>query len=191
MQTFARVYQMQDLIEMLDRNKIAGSVVETGSWKGGTGAFMATFGRTTWLFDSFEGLPEMSEKDKELVEAKKLDYNKITGYISVDEKFAQDISKKLRCEPKIIKGWFKNSLPKYKSEIGSIALLRLDGDTYSSTKEALEILYENIVIGGFVVIDDYSDFEGCREAVYEFFINKKIYPELIQYPNGRIYFRKV
>jgi len=191
MQTIAGVYQMCDHLEELNRRGIEGAVVETGSWKGGLGAYMAGFGRATWLFDSFEGLPELTEKDKDIAEPKGLALNEKTGYIAVSEECAQRIARKLGTTPHIIKGWFSDTLPRYKGEIGSIALLRLDGDTYSSTMEALTIFYDNVVTGGIVVVDDYHDFGGCREALYNFFNERAIAPALEQYPFGRMYFRKV
>lgn len=164
--------------------------METGCWKGGLGAYMALFGRETWLFDSFEGLPELSEKDAEIADPKGLPLHEKTGYIAVAEQTARDIARKLGSTPHIIKGWFSDTLPKYKEKIGPIAILRLDGDTYSSTKEALEILYDSVVAGGIVVIDDYYDFSGCREALYDFFKERHIAPALEQYPFGRAYFKK-
>ena len=52
--------------------------------------------------------------------------------------------------------------------IGPIAVLRLDGDFYESTRFCLETLYDRVVPGGYVIIDDYGTFEGCRAAVHEF-----------------------
>lgn len=190
MQTIAGVYQMRDHIEELEKNAIKGAVVETGSWKGGLGAYMAGFGRETWLFDSFEGLPELTEKDIDIAQPKGLALNEKTGYIAVSEEYAKTIAHKLGTKPHIIKGWFSDTLPRHKEEIGPIALLRLDGDTYSSTMEALTILYDSVVKGGIVVVDDYYDFGGCREALYNFFNERGIAPALERYPFGRAYFKK-
>ncbi|MES2216180.1 MAG: TylF/MycF/NovP-related O-methyltransferase [Patescibacteria group bacterium] len=190
MQTIAGVYQMREHIRHIIREDIRGAIVETGSWKGGLGAYMAQFGRETWLFDSFEGLPPMTEKDAEITGPKGLATYVQTGYIAVPEKMAREIAAKLGVKPHIIKGWFNESLPKYKNEIGPIAVLRLDGDTYDSTIDALNILYESVVKNGIVVIDDYYDFRGCREAIYDFFTQNKIAPAIHRYPFGRAYFVK-
>ncbi len=193
MQTISRAYQMHDHIQQLTKAGVKGAIVETGCWKGGLGAYMALSAgpaRQTWLFDSFEGLPEMTQKDAEIVTAKGLEYNKKTGYIAVSEQNVRDISAKLGVTPHIVKGWFKDSLPKYRKEIGPIAVLRLDGDAYSSTMEALDALYDSVVPEGVVVIDDYYDFKGCREAIYDFFNKRKINPALREYPYGRVYFVK-
>ncbi len=47
------------------------------------------------------------------------------------------------------------------------ALIRLDGDMYESTIDALENLYPNSRAGGFIVIDDY-EIESCRRAVDDY-----------------------
>ncbi len=190
MQTIAGVYQMRDHIEEMGRKNIAGAIAETGCWKGGLGAYMARFGRETWLFDSFEGLPELTEKDSEIAGQKNLPLGEKTGYIAVAEENAREIAKKIGTSPHIIKGWFSETLPRYRKEIGPIAILRLDGDAYSSTMEALDILYDSVATGGIIVVDDYYDFSGCREALHDFFQKRGIAPAISRYPFGRAYFRK-
>ena len=50
-----------------------------------------------------------------------------------------------------------------------IALLRLDTDWYQSTKHELNQLFHRIVPGGFLIVDDYGHWNGCKQAVDEFF----------------------
>jgi hypothetical protein len=50
--------------------------------------------------------------------------------------------------------------------IESVALLRLDGDLYESTKVCMQYLYPLVSKGGYVICDDY-DLHGCRYAVHE------------------------
>jgi len=63
-----------------------------------------------------------------------------------------------------------------------IALLRLDTDTYASTLHELNALYDRIVTGGVLIIDDYGYSRGCREAVDEFFSTRP--PLFLQRPNA-------
>jgi len=90
-------------------------------------------------------------------------------------------------------GYFGVTLPAARSRFSSFAVLRLDGDIYQSTWEALENLYPYLNVGGYVIIDDYtgttfptileeedgetasqhhlncnSDWSGCRAAVDDF-----------------------
>lgn len=50
-----------------------------------------------------------------------------------------------------------------------IAVLRLDTDWYESTRHELECLYDRVVVGGVLIVDDYGRWRGCRKAVDEFF----------------------
>jgi len=168
---------------------VPGAAVECGCWKGGNGAFMAKVSnRQTWLFDSFEGLPIREEVDHK----KRGKTNLQEGDLAVSEQFAEDIVAKLQVEANthIVKGWFENSLPEHKRDIGVIALLRIDGDFYSSTKTVLRELYDQVAPGGYIIFDDFHDFEGCRKAVYEFFRERRIQPDLCDYyPMGKPYIR--
>ncbi|KAI9011504.1 hypothetical protein BC832DRAFT_550878 [Gaertneriomyces semiglobifer] len=84
----------------------------------------------------------------------------------------------------VLKGWFSDSLPH--APIKRISYLRLDGDLYASTMDALTALYDKVSIGGFVYVDDYGSFNGCREAIYEFRTKRGIVdPLFTQYfPEG-------
>ena len=64
-----------------------------------------------------------------------------------------------------LKGWFKDTLPK--ADIGALSILRLDGDMYQSTMDALNALYPRVSPGGYCIIDDYA-LPNCQKAVDEF-----------------------
>ena len=81
-------------------------------------------------------------------------------------------------------------MPQVKSAIGPIAILRLDADWYESTKCALENLYDNVVSGGYIVIDDYMYWEGCRKAVDEFLAKKDFNANLHKIDYKGVYFQK-
>jgi hypothetical protein len=66
------------------------------------------------------------------------------------------------------------TLPNDADEVGEIAILRLDGDWYASTRVCLEHLYDKVVRGGFIIVDDYGCYEGCKKAVDEFMKTKSI-----------------
>jgi hypothetical protein len=69
---------------------------------------------------------------------------------------------------KVTVGWFQDTVPNAGSSMGPIALLRLDGDWYDSTKVCLNHLYGKVSRYGVIVVDDYGHFDGCRKAVDEF-----------------------
>jgi O-methyltransferase len=65
-----------------------------------------------------------------------------------------------------LEGFFADTLPN--APIARLAIMRLDGDMYSSTWDALTSLYEKLSPGGFVIIDDYNALASCRQAVTDF-----------------------
>ena len=58
-------------------------------------------------------------------------------------------------------GWFRDTLPT--APIDSLAILRLDGDMYESTIQALSALYDKLSPGGYVIVDDYF-LKPCAKA---------------------------
>ena len=208
MLSFTALYQVRKHLETLAKERIAGAIVEMGCWKGGCGAFMARVSecdgmeRGVWLFDSFEGLPQLTTEDTEW--AKKLEVTTVPAFAEssirpiglykaseTDAREALIASGYAHVERvHLVKGWFQDSVPRTQNDLGPIALLRLDGDTYESTKYCLEKLYGQVVSGGFVVIDDFN-LQGCRQALFEFFATHQKYPEIRLFPyGGRLYWRK-
>ena len=66
---------------------------------------------------------------------------------------------------RIVPGWFHESLPP--KGLRSIAMLRLDGDTFNGTYEALRRLYPLVVEGGIVYVDDAGSYRGAAVALRE------------------------
>ncbi len=205
-QNYASLSNVYDLSTLVERNNVPGSLVECGVWRGGCAAVMATVAarakshRKIWLFDSFEGMPEATQEDVG-EEAKRLARGMMNGNLSpvgANVASVDDVKtlffKKLRLQEKavsIVKGWFQNTLPRYKRQIGSIAILRIDGDWYESTKVCLEQLYDNVVKGGYVIIDDYGYYPGCKKAVDQFVTGRQLEVDLIPVDYSRVYFRKL
>ncbi|HTY13523.1 MAG TPA: TylF/MycF/NovP-related O-methyltransferase, partial [Candidatus Omnitrophota bacterium] len=86
-----------------------------------------------------------------------------------------------------IEGWFKNSLKD--ERLNKMAVIRLDGDMYGSTIEALRQLYPKLSPGGFCIIDDYG-LEPCRLAVEDYRREHRIGEELIRIDWAGAYWRK-
>jgi hypothetical protein len=58
--------------------------------------------------------------------------------------------------------------------------LRLDGDLYESTRDALVHLYDKVSAGGHIIVDDYNSWAGCRTAVDEFRESRRIMEKIVQ-----------
>ena len=67
-----------------------------------------------------------------------------------------------------MKGWFQETLPGALEDVDEIAILHVDADWYESVSLVLETLYERVVPGGIVVIDDFKVWQGARDATLEF-----------------------
>jgi O-methyltransferase len=161
---------MTDLARRTNAENIPGDMVECGVWNGGSAAILAyfakqsNFNRTTWLFDSFEGLPDPTVEDGP--EAKE-----ISKFVSAMENAEKALSLVNADMSKIrmVKGWFKDTLPTV--EIPQIAMLNMDSDFYESEKLVIEKFYDSMVPGGFIYMDDFyaPHLPGCHKAIAEFF----------------------
>lgn len=204
MSGYKRLSNIYELSKKIEEEKIKGSFVECGVWKGGSAAIMAYLANKTgssrkiWLFDSFEGLPEPTEADGIIAKSyaenraggKLLTINKCVGSLEDVEKIFFQILKINPNNIVIKKGWFQDTLQKERKNIGPIAILRLDGDWYESTKCCLDNLYDNVMSGGYIIIDDYGHWEGAKKALEQFFIDRNIKPNLIKVDYTAIYFKK-
>lgn len=188
----------------VERRGLPGAFVECGVWRGGCAGVMAWHahqagrGRLTWLFDSFEGLPEPSAADG----AAAIAYaegraggalRSIGRCIAPAEDARRLLFAELgvrEADVRIVPGWFQATVPASAAAIGPIALLRLDGDWYDSTRVCLEALYDQVVPGGYVVIDDYGDWAGCRRATDEFFAARGEAPALVPIDRGGVWLAK-
>jgi O-methyltransferase len=152
---------------------VSGCVVECGVWRGGMIAGIAEVlgpDRDYFLFDSFEGLPKAQRMDGEAIAAWQRNVGSTTYFDNcrASENEARAAMRMAGVPRSVtVKGWFERTLPGFKPS-SPIALLRLDGDLYESTKVCLETLYKHVAANGLIVIDDYGTWEGCARAVNEF-----------------------
>ena len=72
----------------------------------------------------------------------------------------------LDSQVRFLPGWFADTLPD--AGIEKIAVLRLDGDLYSSTMDVFQNLYDKVSPGGFIIVDDYGVLPQCARATDEF-----------------------
>jgi hypothetical protein len=116
-----------------------------------------------------------------------------TNYGTPSEEKAKNlIFKKLKLDGDkvhLVKGWFKDTIPLHKDDIGNIALLHLDCDWYESVKFCLATLYDRVVKNGIVIIDDYGYWKGCKKAFDEFIIKRNLSIELHKVDIA-VYFQK-
>jgi O-methyltransferase len=180
--TWVDLARLQNL-QHLAMQAVPGAFVECGVAQGGSLAFMAALARDRdiWGFDSFEPLPALTANDRGSGEAfVGLQCSGPKGEGAVAATFARLGVPMGRVH--VVKGWFEDTLPECVGEIGPIALLRLDSDWYEATRYTLEMLYDSVVPGGVVIIDDYGSFDGCRKAVDDFRNQRSVGRELQRTP---------
>jgi len=190
--SYGRLASLWNLILKIEKRNLKGNLVECGVWKGGCAATIGYLMQKyemkgeLYLFDSFEGMPEPTEKDgnkakvfaggKDKGELKSI--KKTIGLLKTVKKLFFDEIKLDKKKIHFYKGWFQKTLPKAKKKVGPIVLLRIDSDWYESVKICLEELYDQVVKGGCVVFDDYHYWPGCKMAVDEFMEERKIKSKL-------------
>lgn len=197
-----RLVTLYQQVAYCERYAIPGAFVECGVWKGGAAGMMALANQQTGkvrrhlhLFDAFQ---EICEPDDSVDGERALrEVRQFTGRTGHDKGVLQPLTGiydflggpgTLAENRQLLEntigypaeflhyhvGWFQETLPADHETIGPIAILRLDGDWYASTKVCLEYLFDKVVKGGIVIIDDYGTYEGCRRAVDEFIKLKQI-----------------
>ena len=165
-------------LDVMDRG-IPGDFVECGVFAGAQCAMMAAAilgypggfpTRRIHLFDTFTGIPAGGVHDLEWIHPPGTSMCSVEGV----QQHMRDwgISESLLVYHK---GLFSDTLgglktwPKAWKEVADnpsqIALLRLDGDLYQSTKDALQLL-PLVSPGGWVIVDDFG-LSGARKAVLE------------------------
>ncbi len=182
-------------LDLVRKKAVPGDLMECGVWRGGACIFMAGYlknhgmaGRKIIVADSFDGVPESTLLQDKGLSLDKSRYPELA--VSLDEVKANFKAYGLLDETvHFLKGWFKDTLQDTPSR--HLALLRLDGDLYESTMDALTALYDRVVPGGVVIIDDWGVLPACRGAVEDFFSSRnEDLPDMIPMDWSGVYFFK-
>ncbi len=189
-----RMRNIRILLERVILEGVKGDFVETGVWRGGAciyarGIFAAhnIKDRAVWVADSFNGLPPPSP---EQYPADDGDVHHTYEQLRVSRsEVAQNFAayQLLDDQVRFLEGWFSETLPA--APIEQIAVLRLDGDMYESTIQALEYLYPKLSSGGYVIIDDFG-LRPCRKAVDDYRARHNIVEKVIDIDGAAVYWKK-
>jgi O-methyltransferase len=168
-----RLDNVQYCVTNAMRDGVHGDLVETGVWRGGTAIFMRAIlkaygdtSRTVWAADSFQGLPR-PDLDRYPADAG-LDLSAWSQLAIPLEQVKANFARYglLDDQVRFLVGWFRDTLPT--APIEHLAVMRLDGDLYESTMDALSALYPKLSVGGFVIVDDYGGIPACKKAVTDY-----------------------
>lgn len=176
-----RLENIRELCDRVTSENVQGSFVECGVWRGGASIFARAclpMDRHVICCDSFQGLPfDQTEPD-----FNSYDFLAVTE-AEVRRNFE---SYRLNENIRMVKGPFSETL---RSLEGPIAILRADGDMFSSTIQILSWLYEKVSPGGYVIIDDWN-LEPCRRAVEFYRDSNQITGVLVPIDGVAVYWQK-
>lgn len=189
-----RLDNIQFCVESILKDDIPGDFIETGVWRGGATIFMRGIlaanditNRIVWVADSFEGVPPPSHSEDHGfdISSSRLPFLAV----SIDEVKELFMRYGLLDEQvKFLRGWFRDTLKN--APIEKISLLRLDGDLYESTMDALYPLYDKVSPGGYIIVDDYGSCQPCKKAITDFRESRNIIDEMIVIDTQSIFWKK-
>jgi hypothetical protein len=177
-------------IDYLISNQVLGPVLEFGSRSGFTsrclGETMAerNYPGKLYLFDSFEGLPDIKAdvdlRSPEVHEQKVWFKGAMAMPDDTVELIANDLQKFMQpYQFEIVKGFFSETLPRALPK-EPVAMVHIDCDLYQSTMEVLESLNERNLLqnGAILMFDDYNTSKadprmGERRALADLLLSNK------------------
>lgn len=178
-----RLLSVIESVRYIVKNNIPGDLVECGVWKGGSSMAAAltlhsldTFDRKIYLYDTYQGMTEPTDRDKDNSGKsasqllKESDYN--TSIIWAVSRF-DEVTKNMKQtyypmnNIVFVKGPVEKTIPDTIPK--AIALLRLDTDWYESTLHELTHLYPLVSPKGVTIIDDYGHWQGSQLATDTYF----------------------
>jgi O-methyltransferase len=189
-----RLDNLQACCEDVLQQGVPGDFIETGVWRGGASIFMrailavhAETARTVWVADSFQGLPKPDPRYPADAADRWWAYTELAVPLeTVQANFAR--YGLLDGQVRFLPGFFKDTLAN--APIEQLAILRLDGDMYESTMDALTALYPKLAPGGYCIVDDYFAIAACREAVETYRTAQGIREPITQIDWGGGYWRR-
>jgi O-methyltransferase len=190
-----RLADVRACVDSVITDGVPGDFIETGVWRGGVTILMRGMleawddtDRRVWVADSFQGLPapdveafpqdvghDMSDVSTLAVSADQVRAN-FARYGLLDD------------QVQFLEGWFRDTLPT--APVEQLAILRLDGDMYESTMDALEALYPKLSVGGYVIVDDYGAWEPCRQACTDYRDRHGITDEIVSIDWTGVHWRR-
>ena len=192
----ARLRHLRMLTQSVIADEVQGDLVEAGVWRGGACILMAGVleahadkTRLVVAADSFAGLPPPDPRyPKDLLTT--FEFH-LREELAVDRETVRSNFERyglMSERVKLLEGLFCNTLPAY--PYGPIALLRMDGDLYSSTMDTLVHLYDRVSPGGYIISDDYGVVVDARRAVLDFRAQRGITAEMFRVDQDAIFWRK-
>jgi hypothetical protein len=194
--TVDKIFPILNAVRYVNEHQVPGSVVECGVWRGGmmmaAARLLLELGDTSrelYLYDTFEGMAEPTDKDTDVKGKKALaryrEAPRTTGggvdwcYASLEEVTSNLESTGYPMEKvHLVKGLVEDTLPA--GVPAQISILRLDTDWYASSKCEMLHLFPRLQPGGVIILDDYGFWQGCRQATDEYLKANQVQLHLVR-----------
>jgi O-methyltransferase len=182
-----RMENIEYCVQSVLDDDVPGDLIEAGVWRGGACIFMKAnllsrgdTTRTVFVADSFQGLPppgdDLHTRSGLSVGAEVVRHN-FERYGVLDERV------------KFLVGWFKDTLPS--APIDKLSVMRLDGDMYESTWQAIEALYPKLSPGGYCIVDDFGSHQSqAGQAILDYRKKHGIDDEIVDIDGFGAYWRR-
>lgn len=162
------------LLRLIVERGVPGELAELGVYRGSTARLIHHYmpERPLHLFDTFEGFSTRdveAEKGRTAIRADAGHF----GDTSVQR--ARAWIAPVNDNVHFHKGLFPDSIPAGFAD-RRFALVHLDADLYEPIRAGLTFFYPRMSPGGLIVIHDYNAWAGARQAVDEFFRDKREVP---------------
>ncbi len=166
----SQLCNIESCIVSVVRDGVAGDIIEAGVWRGGAAIYMRAVlsvlgvtDRNVWLADTFEGIPKSTRytDTEDPVDAWEDRWSASVDQVRTTFARYGMLDKQVM----FLKGPFSETLNPCPT--GALSVVRLDGDAYESTRDAIEALYPCIQPGGYIIVDDWH-LDSCRRAILEY-----------------------
>jgi cephalosporin hydroxylase len=166
---------LERCLDSIREEGVEGDLAACGVWRGGSAIFVRAYldaygmdGRNVWIADTFTGPAERNESQEQAGKRQRFtnlvaDLNQVR--IGFDRFGLFDDSLRF------LQGSYEETLAD--APLDRLALLHIGDDDEERCATALELLYERVAPGGFIVAEHY-DAEGCRAAIDGFRARRRI-----------------
>jgi hypothetical protein len=159
----------------------------------------AAWRRTYFMFlqglpKQYQAFPDIAEPSDDIVQFLLWNLRNPVAFNHVDNTSLDVVKSNFACygllddQVVFLQGFFADTLPQ--APIERLAVVRLDGDTYESTWDAIHALYPKLSSGGYLIVDDYGSFSDCQRAVEEYRSQHEIRDEIKRIDNLAVYWQK-
>lgn len=179
-----KIHNLEQCINDVARRKVDGLFIEAGVALGGSAIIIASLmpeGRYFRGFDVFEMIPPPSDNDDEKAisryqiiasgQSQGIGGDTYYGYMNdlysrVVENFHAFGIQVDGVRVSLHRGLFEDTM--HFAVTDKVALAHIDCDWYEPVMTSLERIHPVLRECGYIIVDDYNDYGGCRRAVDEF-----------------------